>query len=73
MIKITLSDGHNFTNNFDFWGRLSTFEAINTAKSESFKLENDAQTMSKQLRINFQKLKKKLKASITLSEGKNFI
>ena len=46
------------TENFDFWGYLNTFWAENTPKSRPFKVENNAQTLPKQLQNNFEKVQK---------------
>ena len=46
------------TENFDFRGHLSTFEAENTQKSRPFKAKNNAQTLPKQLQNNFEKVQK---------------
>ena len=43
------------TENFDFWGHLSTFGAENTPKSRPFEAKNNAQTLPKQLQNNFEK------------------
>ena len=58
MVKITLSEGQILTQNFDFRGHISTFRAKNTRESGPFKAKNDAQTTSKQLQTNFQKVQK---------------
>ena len=46
------------TENFDFWGHLSTFGAENTPKSRHFKAKNNAQTLPKLLQNNFEKVEK---------------
>ena len=53
-----LSEGQILTQNFEFIGHISTFQAENTLKSGSFKAKNNAQTTSEQLQTNFQKVKK---------------
>ena len=44
------------TENFDFRGHLSTFQAENTPKSRPFKAEKNARTLPKQLQNNFEKV-----------------
>ena len=44
--------------NLDYLGDLSTFRAENTPKSGHFKVENNAQTLPKQLQNNFEKVQK---------------
>ena len=44
--------------NLDYPGDLSTFRAENTPKSGHFKVENNAQTLPKQLLNNFEKVQK---------------
>ena len=44
------------TENFDFWFYLSTFGARNTPKSRPFKVENNPQTLPKQLQNSFEKV-----------------
>ena len=46
------------TEYFDFRGHLSTFRAEKTPKSRPFKVENNAQTLPKQLQNNFEKVEK---------------
>ena len=46
------------TENFDFWFYLSTFGARNTPKSRPFKVENNPQTLPKQLQNSFEKVQK---------------
>ena len=46
----------NLTKNLDYWGHLSTFRAENTHKSGPFKVKNNAQTLPKQLKNNFEKV-----------------
>ena len=46
------------TEYFDFRGHLSTFRAEKTPKSRPFKVENNAQTLPKQLQNNFEKVHK---------------
>ena len=48
----------HLTENFDFWFYLSTFGAENTTKSMPFKVENNDQTLPKQLQKNFEKVQK---------------
>ena len=47
------------TENLDFRGQLSTFEAENTPKSRPFKVENNALTLSKQLQNKLEKVQKR--------------
>ena len=42
-----------WTENFDFWCHLSTFGGEKSTKSRSFKVENTARILSKQLQNNF--------------------
>ena len=42
MVKMTLLEGQILTNNFDFKGQISTFQAKNTLKSEAFEAKNNA-------------------------------
>ena len=51
MIKI-------LTKNLKFLGHLSTFRPANTPKSEPFKSQNNAQTILKQVKSNFEKVHK---------------
>ena len=44
------------TENFDFRGHLSTFQAENTPKSRHFKAKNNALTLPEQLQSNFEKV-----------------
>ena len=44
--------------NYDFWGLLLTFGAEKTTKSRPFKVENNAQTLPKQLQNNYEKVEK---------------
>ena len=44
------------TENLNYRGHLWTFEAENTPKSGPFKVENNAQTLPKQLQNNFEKV-----------------
>ncbi|MEO1808803.1 MAG: hypothetical protein AAFU33_28625, partial [Bacteroidota bacterium] len=46
------------TENLDFWGHLSTFGAENTPKSRPFEVENNGQTLPKQLQNSFEKVQK---------------
>ena len=46
------------TENYDFWGQLSTVGAENTTKSRPFKVKNKVQTLSKQAQNNFEKVEK---------------
>ena len=46
------------TQNLNFQGHLSTFEAQNTPKSRPFEAKNKAQTLPKQLQNNFEKVQK---------------
>ena len=46
------------TENLNFHGHLSTFEARNTPKSRPFEAENKAQTLPKQVQNNFEKVQK---------------
>ena len=46
------------TQNLDFRGHLSTFRPENIPKSRLFKAENNAQTLPKQVRNNFEKVEK---------------
>ena len=55
---MALSEGKNLTINFDFRGRISTFGAKNAPKYEDFKAKDNAQTTSKHLQNNFQKVQK---------------
>ena len=48
----------HLTENFDFWFYLSTFGAGNTSKSRPFKVENNPQTLPKQLQNSFEKVQK---------------
>ena len=50
--------GHILTQNLNYRGHLWTFEAENTPKSGSFKVENNAQTLLKQLQNTFEKVQK---------------
>ena len=50
--------GHFLTQNLNYRGHLWTFEAKNTPKSGPFKVENNAQTLPKQLQNNFEKVEK---------------
>ena len=58
MVKMTLSEGQILTQNFDFRGHISTFQAVNTTKREPFKTENNSRTTSGLLQTNFQKHQK---------------
>ena len=55
---MTLSEGQNLTKNLDFLTHIWTFGAENTTKSGPFKAKNNAQTLSEQLKNNFQKVQK---------------
>ena len=46
------------TKNLEYRGHLSTFRAKITPKSGPFKVENNAQTLPKQLQNNFEKVQK---------------
>ena len=46
------------TYSLDFRGHISTFQAKDTSESWAFNAKNDAQTTSKQLQTNFQKVQK---------------
>ena len=46
------------TKNLEYRGYLSTFRAEITPKSGPFKVENNAQTLPKQLQKNFEKVQK---------------
>ena len=46
------------TQNLNFQGHLSIFEAQNSLKSAPFKTKNNAQTLPKQLQNNFEKVQK---------------
>ena len=58
IVKMTLSEDQNLTQNLDFRGHLSTFRAENTPKSGPSKFKNNAQTLLKPLQNNFEKVKK---------------
>ena len=55
---MTLSEDQILTNNFNFRGHISTFQAKNTHKGGSFKAKNNAQIASEHLQNNFQKVQK---------------
>ena len=57
--KTTLLEGQNFDLHIDYLGHLASFRAENTPKSGPVKAKNNAQTTSKQLQNNFQKVKRK--------------
>ncbi|SVD72847.1 uncharacterized protein METZ01_LOCUS425701 [marine metagenome] len=46
---MALSEGQKVTLNFDFRGRMSTFQAENTSKNGPFKAENNAHRAPEQL------------------------
>ena len=57
--KLSSQNGQNgkfLTENLNFKGHLSTFGAENALKSGTFKTENKAQTLPRQVQNNFEKV-----------------
>ena len=55
---MTLLEGKNLTQNFNFRGYIPTFRGENSQKCETFKAKITAHTTSEQLLSNFEKVQK---------------